>query len=407
MLRDYFFLAFRNLRKRGMRSWLTMIGIFIGIAAVVSLISLSEGMRGAILTQFTDLGTDKLIIQAEGVTFGPPGSGVSEKLKENDLDAVKRISGIRAVAGRLVRVAKTEYKDEVTYSYAASVPQGESRKIIIETDNLGDIEEGRFLKKEDAYKVVLGYNFGYENVFEKNVRVGDSIDINGVKFEVVGILEKQGSFTTDGAMMINEEPMKDVLEIGDELDLIAVQVISEKDTDKIAGDIEKALRKTRDVKEGKEDFTIETPEDTIASLNSILSIVQVVIVGIAGISLLVGGIGIMNTMYTSVIERTREIGIMKATGAKNNMIFGLFLIESGMLGMAGGGIGIVIGFIFAKVVEVVGSTFLGADILRAHFPLWLIIGALGFSFVVGTVAGTFPAMQASNLKPVDALRFRK
>ncbi|MBW2993689.1 ABC transporter permease [Candidatus Woesearchaeota archaeon] len=407
MLEDYFFLAFRNLRKKGGRSWLTMIGIFIGIAAVVSLISLSEGMRGAILTQFTDLGTDKLIIQAEGVTLGPPGSGVSEKLDEDDLNAIKRVGGIKGVAGRLTRVAKTEYKDEVTYNYAASIPQDESRKIVIETDNLEDIEKGRFLKKEETYKVVLGYNFGYGDIFKKKVRVGDGIEIEGIEFEVVGILEKQGSFTTDGSMMINERPMKDALEIGDELDLIAVQVISEKDTDKVAGDIEKTLRKTRDVKEGKEDFTIETPEDTISSLNSILSIVQVVIVGIAAISLLVGGIGIMNTMYTSVLERTKEIGVMKATGAKNNMIFSLFLIESGMLGMAGGGIGIMLGFIFAKIVEVAGSAFLGADILRAHFPLWLIIGALGFSFIVGTLAGTLPAVQASKLKPVDALRFRK
>ena len=407
MLEDYFFLAFRSLKKRKLRSWLTMLGIFIGIAAVVSLISLSEGMRGAILTQFTDLGTDKLIIQAEGVTLGPPGSGVSEKLDEDDLNAVKRISGIEAVSGRLVRVAKAEYKEDIVYNYAASIPQDDSRKVVIDAFNLEELEDGRFLKKEDTYKVVLGYNFGYENVFERNVNVGDKIEIEDVGFEVVGILEKQGSFTTDGAMMMNEDPMKEVLEISDELDLIAVQVADEKNIDKIALDIEKALRKTRDVEEGKEDFTIQTPQDTIESLNSILSIVQVVIVGIAAISLFVGGIGIMNTMYTSVLERTREIGIMKAIGARNSSIFSLFLVESGMLGMAGGAIGIFLGFLLAKVVEFAGSAFLGAEILRAHFPMPLIIGALAFSFFVGTIAGTFPAVQASRLKPVDALRYRK
>ncbi len=407
MLDDYFFLALRSLRKRKLRSWLTMLGIFIGIAAVVSLISLSEGMRGAILTQFTDLGTDKLIVQAEGVTFGPPGSGVSEKLDEDDLDAIKRIGGIKAVSGRLIRVAKSEYKDEVVFSYAASIPQDDSRKVVIDAFNLEDFEDGRFLKKEDTYKVVLGYNFGYENIFEKNIKVGDKIDINDVGFEVVGILGKQGSFTTDGAMMINEEPMKEVLEIDDELDLIAVQVADEKDIDRIASDIEKALRKTRDVEEGREDFTIQTPEDTIESLNSILSIVQVVVVGIAAISLFVGGVGIMNTMYTSVLERTREIGVMKAIGARNHSIFSLFLVESGMLGMAGGAVGIFLGFLFAKIVEFIGGAFLGGNILRAHFPLWLIIGALAFSFFVGTIAGTLPAVQASRLKPVDALRYRK
>jgi len=406
MLGDYFFLALRSLRKRKLRSWLTMLGIFIGIAAVVSLIGLSEGMRAAILTQFTDLGTDKLIVQAEGVTLGPPGSGVSEKLDEDDLDAIKRISGINVAAGRLIRVAKAEYRDDASYTYIASVPQDESRKVVIDTFNLGT-EKGRFLKKEDTHKVVLGYNFGYEEVFERNVRVGDKIEIEGAAFEVVGILKKTGSFAVDGAMLINEKPMKEVLEIGDEIDLIAVQVISEKDIDRIVNDIEKALRKTRDVEEGKEDFTVETPEDTIESLNSIISIVQVVIVGIAAISLLVGGIGIMNTMYTSVLERTKEIGIMKAIGARNRSIFSLFLVESGMLGMAGGGIGIVLGFIFAKMVEIAGRYALGVDLLRAHFSLWLIIGALAFSFLVGTVAGTLPAIQASRLKPVDALRYRK
>jgi putative ABC transport system permease protein len=404
---DYFFLAFRSLRKRKLRSWLTMIGIFIGIAAVVSLIGLSEGMRAAILTQFTDLGTDKLIIQAEGVTLGPPGSGVSEKLGEDDLDAVRRVNGIKAVSGRLIRVAKTEYRNDVSYSYIASIPQDDSRKVVIDAFNLEEMEDGRFLKKDDTYKVVLGYDFGYEEVFEKNVRLGDNIEIEGIEFEVVGILGKQGSFATDSAILMNEEPMKEVLEIGDELDLIAVQVASEKDIDRIVTDIEKALRKSRDVEEGKEDFTVETPQDTIESLNSILSVVQAVIVGIAAISLLVGGIGITNTMYTSVLERTREIGIMKAIGARNSSIFSLFLIESGMLGMAGGAVGIVLGFILAKLVEVAGKYALGADLLRADFSLWLIVGALAFSFLVGTIAGTLPAVQASRLKPVDALRYRK
>jgi putative ABC transport system permease protein len=384
-----------------------MLGIFIGIAAVVSLIGLSEGMRAAILTQFTDLGTDKLVVQAEGVTFGPPGSGVSEKLDENDLDAIKRIGGIKAVSGRLVRVGKTEYEEDIVYSYIASIPQDDSRKVVVDAFNLEELEDGRFLKKDDSYKVVLGYDFGYGNIFEENVVLGDKIEIEDTEFEVVGILGKQGSFTTDGAMMLNEEPMKEVLDIGDELDLIAVQVISEKDIDRIVSDIEKSLRKTRDVEEGKEDFTVETPKDTIESLNSILSVVQIVVVGIAGISLLVGGIGIMNTMYTSVLERTREIGVMKAIGARNSSIFSLFLVESGMLGMTGGAIGIALGFILAKLVEFAAGAFLGGDILRAHFPLWLIFGALAFSFFVGTIAGTLPAVQASKLKPVDALRYRK
>jgi len=137
----------------------------------------------------------------------------------------------------------------------------------------------------------------------------------------------------------------------------------------------------------------------------VLDIVQAVLVGIAAISLLVGGIGIMNTMYTSVVERTKEIGIMKAIGARNEDILYIFLFEAGLLGLVGGLIGVIIGFGLSKGAEYIATISLGTNLLQASVDIWLVLGALLFSFVVGIASGVLPAYQASKLKPVDALRY--
>ena len=164
------------------------------------------------------------------------------------------------------------------------------------------------------------------------------------------------------------------------------------------------LRKSHDVEEGKEDFGIQTPESILNTLNNILMVIQGVLVGIAAISLLVGGIGIMNTMYTSVHERTKEIGIMKALGAKNRNILLVFMIESGLLGLFGGIIGVSLGFGIAKLVEYVAFRYYESVLIQAQFSPMLLIGMLLFGFGVGAISGMFPARQAAKLKPVDALR---
>jgi len=150
-------------------------------------------------------------------------------------------------------------------------------------------------------------------------------------------------------------------------------------------------------------FSVSTSEDMIASINTILGVVQAVFIGIALISLLVGGIGIMNTMYTSVLEQTREIGIMKAIGAKNGDILMIFLIESGILGLSGGCIGILLGIMLSKLVEIIGQGFVG-DLLKASFSWYLIAACITFSVVIGVISGVLPARQASKMQPVDALK---
>jgi putative ABC transport system permease protein len=217
-------------------------------------------------------------------------------------------------------------------------------------------------------------------------------------------MEKKGSYLFDFAMVINEGIL--LSDFGDtgEVNVIAVKVEDINNIDTVKANIEKLLRKERNVDIGEEDFTVETPKKVLETLNSSLFAVQLFVYIIAAISLIVGGIGIMNTMYTSVLERTKEIGVMKSIGAKNSTIFTLFSIESGMLGMVGGIVGILMGLAFAYGLAAVGRVALGADLIQADVSLGLITGALLFSFFVGTAAGVFPAFQASKLQPVDALR---
>jgi putative ABC transport system permease protein len=174
----------------------------------------------------------------------------------------------------------------------------------------------------------------------------------------------------------------------------------------VAEDVEKNLRRERDEEIGEETFSVETPEQLLESFASVLSIVQAILVGIAAISLIVGAVGIMNTMYTAVLERTKEIGIMKSIGAKNSAIQAIFLIESGLLGLVGGIIGIIIGLGLSKLVEVIANQAWGAAITVA-MPAWLILGALAFAFLLGMGSGFFPARHASLQNPVDSLQYEK
>jgi putative ABC transport system permease protein len=403
MIRDYFVLGIKNLRNRRIRSWLTMIGIFIGIASVVALISLGQGLKGAILSQFSEAGSDKLVVQAAGLAIGPPGSGVIRPLTEKDADAVRRVTGVNLVAERLIRIARVEFRSQQNFLILGSLPTDKSRALVTSVMRL-EVESGRLLTPNDASKVIVGNDLATKKIFDKKLVVGDKLIINGRNFEIVGVMTRLGNPLFNQLILMNDKVMKDTLGIIDEIDIMAVQVKPDADILKVAEDIKKELRKSRDVKKGKEDFSVQTPAQAVEALNKILSYAQWFLVGIAFISIVVGAIGIMNTMYTSVLERRREIGIMKSVGARNSHIFTLFLIESGLLGTLGGLIGILLGVGLSQLIVLSMGAILGPNIIQAEYPLLLIAGSLGFSFVVGSAAGTLPAVQAAKLHPVDALR---
>lgn|SRR3989344_3022209 len=403
MIQDYFRLALRNARQRKLRSWLTMIGIFIGIAAIVSLLSLSQGLKDAIAQQFLQLGSDKLIVQAAGGTFGPPGTAVPAPLTVNDKHSIEKVKGVDLAVGRLIRIVQLEHHQEVKYTYGVSYPKNvEERQFVIEANNY-KLEMGKFIENDDSFNVVLGHDFA-QDFFEQNLELRDRILIQGKEFRITGILKKSGNPQQDSTLIIPEGTFRSLLSIPNNYDIIPLRVKSGEDINVVADRIGKELRKTHGVKEGEEDFIIETPQQIINTLNTVISIIQGILVGIAAVSLLVGGIGIMNTMYTSVLERTREIGILKAVGAQNKDIMFLFLIESGFLGFSGGLIGVFLGFSAGKMVEFIAFQVFGSSLIQATVTPYLWIGALLFSFVVGAASGVLPARQAAKLKPVEALR---
>jgi putative ABC transport system permease protein len=403
MIYDYFKLAFTSLSHRRLRSWLTMIGIFIGIASIIALIGLGEGLRNAITSQFNFLGTDILTIQASGLNIGPPGSGATTPLKDNLVVGLRKINGVEAAINRYIEAGTIDFNDRQNIGYVVSMPSGQDRRTIEESGNL-KIFQGRLLKDGDNNGIVLGNDFSKDTTFGKGIKVSDRIQVNGKLFTVIGILEKKGSFIFDSAIYMNEKPLLDLFGDTGNTDAIYVKVRDVNNIASVQANVEKFLRKERNVKKGQEDFTVQTPQKMLESLNSAVFAVQLFVYIIALVSLVVGGIGIMNTMYTAVLERKKEIGIMKAIGARNSAIFILFFIESGFLGMIGGLIGVILGAGIAYGIAGLGSLVLGSDLIQASVSVYIMSGALIFSFLLGTFFGVIPALQAAKLQPVEALK---
>jgi putative ABC transport system permease protein len=214
----------------------------------------------------------------------------------------------------------------------------------------------------------------------------------------------------DGAIVIPKETAQELFNATDsqgfgEESQIIVRTEAGEDPVIVAEAIKKELRRYRDVKEGEEDFTVQTAQQLLDSFGVVLDALTAIVIGIAAISLFVGGVGIMNTMYTAVLQRTNEIGVMKAIGAKNSDILTIFVIESGMLGLMGGIIGLFIGMGLSSLIAFIGRNFLNTQLLYAYFPWYLLVGALSFAFVVGALSGILPAIQASKQNPVEALRY--
>src|SRR3989344_293191 len=359
MFGDYFKLAFRNLKHRGIRSWLTLLGIFIGVLAVISLVSLGTGLKTAVASQFGIGTTEVISVQAGGISAaGPPGTGVTKFLTYSDADAIERLSTVEAAIPRIITSGKLEYNDFVGFGYAASIPDGDKRDLVYEI-----------------------------------------LDIN----PEVGRLLKDGSFIFDNLVYMNEEPLKDLMNYGERVDIIAVKVRDKDFIGRAKTDIEKLMRARRNVEKGEEDFEVSTPETSLETVNSILGGVQAFIIVVASISILVGDIGIVNTMTTSVLERRREIGIMKSIGARNLEIFNQFLIESGLLGFVGGFLGVIGGLVVGYLGIQGLNNFIGSEI-SLDLNYFLIIGSLIGSFIIGAVSGIIPALQAAKQNPVEALR---
>jgi putative ABC transport system permease protein len=404
MIEDYFKLAIKNIKKRKLRSSLTVIGIFIAIITIFVLLSLSFGLNDYVNEQFKLLGTDKIIIMPRG-QMGAPGTSGAVELTLKDVEVIDRVRGVDKTTYVTIGNAKIEFKGNPRYYMAMGLPlDATTLNLFFESMNV-NIDDGRLLKKGDKGKILIGYNYKYRNLFDRPVQVGDKIKINSKEFEVVGVLGAIGNPSDDQQVYISFDDFKELYNSGDRVDMIYAKIKSGENVKTVADRVDKELMKFRNVNEKTKDYDISTPEELMQSFQSILNILTVFLLGIGSISVLVGSIGIANTMYTSVLERNKEIGTMKAIGAKNSNILFIFVIEAGILGLIGGILGITAGIGIAKIIEYIANIYLGTSFLKASMDIRLIIGSLVFAFLIGIISGLTPSYQASKLKPVDALRY--
>jgi len=385
------------------RTFLTLIGLTIGITALVSLISLGDGLQATVNRQFESLGTNKFIV-APGGSFGA-GEGTALGLTDRDLDAVRSARGVKEATAVMSKAGRVDFGGQLSaYLIVGGIETtAASREIFLQTATYR-VEKGRMFSVGERGKAMIGWGLanGKYTFEDKNISVGQTAEINGRSFRVIGSFAPQGNPIDDSLVYISLEDAKEVFNTERYETIIAMAAAGVSPED-AADAASKKLRTLHGVQKGEEDFTVQTPGQLAETFNSIMGVVVAVVVGIAIISLLVGGIGIMNTMYTSVLERTTEIGIMKAVGATKTDILYLFVLESGTLGLVGGVLGILIGVGIAKLVEYV-ALMSGIANFYATFTPELIGGALAFAFVLGTLSGVLPARRAAELAPIDAIR---
>ncbi len=393
--------SWKNLVNRKLRSWLTSLSILIGIMAVFALVSFGLGIQNYVNSLAEEAGTNKLIVQAKGI--GAPGTDSTFSLSQKDVDHIDKINGVDEVAPIYMSIGEIVHDDERAYAYVMAVR--EENMGMLEDIVALDMYEGRKLEDETD-KVVLGYNYVLEDkAFERPVRLNDKVIINDVEFEVVGFYEEVGNPADDVNIYLSFDGFELLYpESAGEYSWVIINAEDDVVPGELADKVEEELRDFKDQEEGQEEFTVQTFSDVIGTFNTIINLINGVLFLIALISVVVASVNITNTMYTSVLERTKEIGIMKAIGARNSDIRLVFIVEAGLLGLAGGAIGVLLGYGVAKVGEAIAANA-GYAALKPIFPWYLVAGCLVFAYLVGTISGVLPAIQAAKKNPVDALRY--
>ncbi|MBW3015357.1 ABC transporter permease [Candidatus Woesearchaeota archaeon] len=388
---DYLKVAVKNLSQRKLRTWLTIISVIIGIAAIIGLVTITQGLENYVTYTFEQMGTNKIYVFPKNM-LDPAGL---EGLSQDDVDALEGLSEIEYLIPMFTGSVKAEFKQDVKMLLFIAFPP-ELTEDWFEDFGIG-LSEGRFFERE-GYHMFAGYKIG-KDIFDTEVRINNKVELDGKKFKVIGIVEEVGNPQDDSQLYLTLETARELFGKPDSVSMIYIILKENVDPSEAAAKIARTLEKERD----DENFEVQTAEQLLEQFGSILGIIQVVLVGVAAISLLVGAVGISNSMYTSVLQRTREIGIMKSIGAKNSDITLLFLIESGILGLVGGIIGTIIGIFGAELVGFAAAQA-GYAVFRIEYSIGLIIFSIAFAIMIGMISGVFPAKNAAKMKPVDALR---
>ncbi|MFH1443194.1 MAG: ABC transporter permease [Candidatus Micrarchaeota archaeon] len=386
--------AVRGLRYRKLRSVLTILGVVIGIAAIVILIALAQGLDKAVRDEITGMGTNFIQVmpgKSTGLTSFFSQSGA---LYQKDADSIRGLPGIEGVTAIVTPgFATLTYRNSTLTSIIAGIEPDEVKNYY---KKFG-MEAGEFLKDSDHNGIVFGNSIA-KTGFKDEVQVGKIVYVNDVPFKVKGIINPSAGVDSD--IYIDVHAAKQFIsDTEDENRIYSIFIITKEgwEVAPIAKQIEKIIANNHRVKIEDKDFQLMTADSILESVGVIFGLLSVFLGMVAGIALLVGSIGIANSMFTSVLERTREIGILKAVGASEGTITGMFLVEAAMLGAFGGIIGVAFGFLVTELLKAFGAPL--------SVSIELVVFSILISLIVGVISGYFPARHAAQLQPVEALRY--
>lgn len=391
--------SLNNLKQRKTRSLFTIISIFVGIATIFIFISYGMGLYAYVDEATSESSANKILIQAKGGT-SVSGLDATIVLNDDDLEAVQHTSGVYDATGAYFKTAEVKQGKKVVYTILFGFDP--KKPLVMEMSNIG-IYKGRNLQSGDEGNAVLGYNYQFDDkIFSRGYSLGETIEVQGEDMKIIGFYEEVGSPQDDAQIYITNEYMEDIYS-----DLTYSWIVAKVDIsniDKIVADVEDSLRDERGLEEGKEDFFVQSFEDMMETYMNILDMIVGFIILIALISVLVSAINTANTMITSVLERRKEIGVMKAVGARNSNIFNIFLFESSFLGFVAGVVGVLVGWGLSSLGAVILEN-IGYGFLSPKFSVGLFLGLIAFAVLTGAISGVAPALKASKTNPVDTLRY--
>jgi len=403
MLVDNLLIAYKNIKERKTRVFLTLLGIAIGIMAIVSLMGIGEGMQAAISGELSSL-SDTIIVFGGEINAGIGGGGFiprGNRFTDRDLGDIQRIEGLKDISPVYFGMGLVEYSGE-TYGISLLGMDATNMANIFGIETLG-LAQGSFIQEGEQYKCIVGHEIAYEK-FDVDMNLGGKIRINGKNFVVNGIYKKQGagfSVPTDDNIHLTTHDFEKITGQKN-ISGIIVRVYDVNQVDALAAEIQRVVNENH----GTDDFAdVLTMASILESIQQVLGIIQMVLMAIAGIALVVASIGIMNTMLTSVMERTHEIGIMKAIGARNEDVMSIFIMEGLLISLIGGIVGVILGFIGARGFALFSAGFFGGESLAPIISLVAIGLAIGVALFVGIISSLYPAWKAAKMSPIEAVRY--